>query len=352
MYNFLFDDFNKYKPFDVVNGGDLLKQYFSAEDSYISRKKFENDWWLGGFSTYEKHKENQNAELKGNLIFRTPNTMGEWEQQKFGFRYQRKPEYFRLLNDTRKDPVSSNLSVHHYYSTTCINEVRNKSHGKLIVEDEQYYYLEIPFEIIDKHLTSIVLDYPSSNWKLSTIHSKDYQIQKKFIEEVESSDNGWYPHNLIPIIHKYDDKYKEVFFSGARIQESLGDYTFDNFDSLAVTMKWRYKLFIQQLISTRLYGVLYPNLYHTSYQAHQPRIIFGTGSHRLLNVVLSEYDLGFFINKTTFSPENRFALPKFFNGNNIIVEVDFENKKTLFYLCEDVKQKEEDWKLIGERKYD
>tara|TARA_R100000908_G_scaffold64989_1_gene51062 strand:+ start:1572 stop:2627 length:1056 start_codon:yes stop_codon:yes gene_type:complete len=351
MSNFLFDGFNKYKPFDVVNGEDLLKEYFSAENFYISRKRFEGDWWLDGIKNYEKHKENQNIELKGNLIFRTPDTMGEWEQKKCGFRYQRKPEYFRLLKDVRKDPAGSSLARKFYYSTTCINEVRNKSHNKFVVENEQYYYLEIPFEIIDNHLTSIVLDYPRSNWRLTTRYSQDYLIQKKFIKEVESSDDGWYPNNLIPIINKYDDKYKEVFFTGARTQESLGGYTFDEFENLSVTMKWRYKLFIQQLISTRLYGVLYPNLFHSEYQANHPRIIFGTGSHRLLNAALSGYNLGFFINKTTFNTKNRFALPEFFNGDNIIVEVDFDNKKTLFYLSSNI-QKQDNFKFIGEEKYD
>tara|TARA_Y100000816_G_C26108484_1_gene590363 strand:+ start:16952 stop:18055 length:1104 start_codon:yes stop_codon:yes gene_type:complete len=334
MHKFLSDKFNSLEKNKIYKGEELLDIYFDAEEEYMAKyAQWYNtfEWQIGDTKWYkdDNKKRNQDSEHISHLMFRPPYLI---ERKDFGsFYYQRKPEVYSLedkepmLRSSGGNIIVKHLSKTFHYSTTIINEIRNKSHGKRIIPDDDYIFITIPHEIIDEHLTSISIFYPSSKWTISSKHNTDYSIQKQFVREVESHEEPWKPSNWIPILDEYDKKYPEVYFHGRRLQE-LGEFKGVPFEKLPTTMKWRHKLFISQYISTRYLGILYPNI-HETYRdygqlATENPTIFGSGSHRLLTITLSQMDIPSILHMKSFLHSHKhiaFSLMPYFGGDYLIV---------------------------------
>ena len=350
MHKFLSDKFNSLEKNKIYKGEELLDIYFDAEEEYMTKyNEWYNtfEWEIGskGFYEDDDKKRNQDFEAVSSLMFRPPYLI---ERKDFGhFYYQRKPEVYSLED---KEPmlisrggktISKQLTKTSHYSTTLINEIRNKSHGKRIIPDDDYIFITIPHEIIDEHLTSISIFYPNSKWQISSKHNTDYSVQKEFIRDVESHEQPWKPSNWIPILDKYDKKYPEVYFSGRRLQE-LGHLKDVPFQKLPTTMKWRHKLFISQYISTKYLGVLYPNI-HETYRDYERfafgnPTIFGSGSHRLLTISLAKMDVPSILHMKSFRHSDKhiaFSLMPYFDGCYLVVCLNIENNKMKIFKCLD-----------------
>ena len=335
MNNFVYNGFNKYKPFDKLSGEKLAEEYFKAEEFYLSHGEPNENWWV----------KSRGDDARGycDLRFRLEKMHKNWERIG-GFKFH---DWILTDKKTSKDYITDEIN----------NEIKNQSHGKTIDFSKSYRYFEIPHEIIDSKITTINLTAPSSNWYLSSKYSTDYKVQKMFVEEVESSVEGWTLDNFIPIFHKYDKRFNEVYYTGMRELESSNRF-FDceNFDDVGKTLKWRWKFYIEQYLSIKLIGLFYPNLFNKNFNTVHPPIIYGTGAHRLLCCVLAKKNPSFWINEIAFKKKdkvvNRYmCLPCFFNGKFMILEINIREKNIKFYLAERKEHSKNKWDFVEERNY-
>ena len=164
MNNFVYDGFNKYKPFDKLNGKELIEEYSRAEEFYLSHREPNENWWI----------KPRGDDPRGfcNLRFKLKNMHQNWKRIG-GFKFH---DWILTDKPTSEEYITDEIN----------NEIKNKSHGKVVDSSKFYRYFEIPYEIIDSKITTTNLIYPNSDWKLSSRHSTDYKIQKMFVEEVES----------------------------------------------------------------------------------------------------------------------------------------------------------------------
>ncbi len=333
MNNFVYDGFNKYKPFDKLNGKELIEEYSRAEEFYLSHREPNENWWI----------KPRGDDPRGfcNLRFKLKNMHQNWKRIG-GFKFH---DWILTDKPTSEEYITDEIN----------NEIKNKSHGKVIDSSKFYRYFEIPYEIIDSKITTTNLIYPNSNWKLSSKHSTDYKIQKMFVEEVESSVEGWTLDNFIPIFHKYDKKFNEVYYTGNRTLESTNMF-FDceNFDDVKKTLKWRYKFHIEQYLTTKLIGLFYPNLYNKIFDKEIP-IMYLTGGHRLLCCILAKINPCFWTIEDAFSKKNKLlCLPFYFDGKAMILEMNFIDKNIKFYLSDKESMRASmwrNWEFLGERNY-
>ena len=353
MHKFLSDKFNNLEKNRIYKGEELLDIFFDAEEEYMTKHCpwYNNfDWNISSKQFYkdDDKKRNQDFEHNSILVFRPPYLN---ERKHFGhFYYQRKPETYSLepmepvfVLDGGKTRIKE-LTQQQHYNTALINEIRNKSHGKRLIPDDDYIFITLPHEVIEKHLTTISLKYPSSKWKISSKNNTDYLIQKQFVTEVESHDEPWKPSNWIPILHEYDKKYPEVYFSGRRMQEQ-GYFENVPFDKLPTTIKWRDKFFISQYISTKYLGILYPNVHESWRDYETPPFdnptIFGSGSHRLLTITLAKMDIPSILHIKSFLDKDKylsFSINNYFDGDYLIVRLNIQNNKMKIYKS-DIREK-------------
>lgn len=316
MIDFVYEGFNKLKPFDKLNGDNLESLYFEAEKFYISNDKPNDEWWMK-----LRNSKKSNPRKFCDLNFRIKNMHENWKLHG-GFKYEK----WKLEDKpTSPDYIRDEINC----------EVRMDTHDKTIDKSSSYYYLEIPYHILDSHLTSVVNQYPNCSWIINTENSTDYKIQKKFVEEIESSDEEYTLDNLINTINEYDEKYPEKYYSTIRQLEAKGqpiDYL--KFHDYPTTYKWRYKFQIQQLLSTKMFGVFYPNLFNGRSEVKRKEeypIIYEVGSHRLLCCSLAKRNLGFWMQESFFDEDNEyFHLPKYFNGKHLTIHADLKNKHLRF----------------------
>jgi len=354
MHKFLSDKFNNLEKNRIYKGEELLDVFFDAEEEYLNKHcQYYNDldWHISGgkVNMNDASRRNQDYEERGNLMFRPPYLNNKKD---FGhFYYQRKPEIYSLKEMEPQFQLDGagtfmkDLKKQSHYNTTLINEIRNKSHGKRIIPDDDYIFITLPHEVIEQHLTTISLKYPCSKWTISSKNNTDYSIQKQFVREVESHDEPWKASNWIPILHKYDKKYPEVYFSGRRMQER-GMFRNVPFDKLPTFMKWRDKFFISQYISTKYLGILYPNV-HETYRNYEELAfgnptIFGSGSHRLLTITLAQMDIPSILHVKSFLHSHKhiaFSLMPYFDGDYLIVHLNMKNNKMKIYKSDEPEKK-------------
>ena len=334
MNNFVYDGFNNYKPFDRLNGKELVEEYLGAEKFYLSHREPNENWWI---------KPTRQSDPRGfcDLMFKLKNMHQNWKRIG-GFKFH---DWILTDKPTSKEYITDEIN----------NEIKNKSHGKMVNSSKFYRYFELPYEIIDSKITTTNLLYPNSNWKLSSKSSTDYKVQKMFVEEVESSDEGWTLDNFIPIFHKYDEKFNEVYYTGIRALESADMFfDYENFNDVRKTIKWRFRFHIEQYLSTKLIGLFYPNLFNKRF-AHDIPIIYGTGGHRLLCCVLAKINPCFWITEDAFNKKNQLiSLPCFFNGKYMILKINIQDKNIQFYLSDKQSMHskgKESWDFVGERNY-
>ena len=334
MNNFVYDGFNKYKPFEKLSGEKLSEEYFKAEEFYLSNKYPNENWWIAP-------RAPNDARGFCDLRFKLKKMHKNWKRIG-GFKF-----HDWILTDK---PTSAE-----YITDEINNEIKNISHGKTVNFSKSYRYFEIPYEIIDSKITTTNLTYPNSNWRLHSKYSTDYKVQKMFVEEVESSVEGWTLDNFIPLFHKYDKKFNEVYYTGIRALEKANMFfDYENYNDVRATLKWRYRFHIEQYLSTKLIGLFYPNLYNKRFDKEIP-IIYQTGGHRLLCCILAKINPSFWIIEDAFNKKNQLiSLPYFFNGKSMILEINFADKNIKFYLSDKnltLESMKRNWEFIEERNY-
>lgn len=177
-----------------------------------------------------------------------------------------------------------------------------------------FVYLELPYEIINNYMTNLH-------------DNEDVSILREFIDEVENSPNGWEESNWKSIEAEFDKKYPETS-------------TYTDYFETHKCIKWKQDFDILQYISLKQNGLLYPICYNSSFH------ILDRGTHRAVLLAKSKSDVPIFIQYPSLDIGSKkdFTLhtPPHFNGKELKINVNFENRE-LFFILED--------KTIGKTKF-
>lgn len=257
------EEFKKYKHFDVI-------PYQQIVDSYLKI----NSELKGKHETFGWNERPINSE-KDKLI-----EGANWQ----GF----DPMYHNI------DPVGEKVVM------AKADVISMDMHGVGKTWND-FLYLELPYKLINNYMTNMH-------------DNEDVTLVREFINTVESSTLGWDTNNWKTIEKEFDNKYPET-----------SSYT--DFYETHTVLKWKQDFDINQYISIKKEGILFPICYNSF--NHMLR----RGTHRAVLLAMTESDIPIFLQYPINPPSTyKVSTPEFFKGGKLEMEVDLENKKLSFSI--------------------
>ena len=260
------DSFQSYRPFDII-------PYQEVVDRYMNNHSTLN-------STYERFGDNERP------------INSDKEELKDGEFWNGFP------------PVYHNIGADQGGFTMAKADVISMDMTGLGERWSHFMYLVLPKDFINTYMTNLH-------------DNDDVSVIRKFIDEVESTPEGWETSNWKKIEEKYDKLYPAV-----------SEYT--DYYETHTCIKWKQDFDILQYISLKTKGLLYPICYNS------PFFILGRGTHRAVLLAKSGSDVPIFVQFPSldlkYKEEYIIKTPLFFKGSELEIRVNLEKKKLTFFI--------------------
>lgn len=167
-----------------------------------------------------------------------------------------------------------------------------------------FIYLELPYELVNNYMTNMH-------------DNDDVSILRAFIETVENSPRGWETDNYKRIEKEFDDIFPETS-------------TYTDMYETHTCIKWKQDFDIQQYISIKKNGILFPICYNS--EKHMLR----RGTHRAVLLAMTKSDIPIFLQYPGIDIDTnkvyKVYTPEFFKGGALTMEVDVTNKRLKFSI--------------------
>ena len=326
--NYLTEVFHSLEPLNVYPGEKIREMYIDGEishykelDKYPKPKDMISDkgYTITGWDT-----TNPIEEIKD--FTRTGHRQIQFKPFKYKNHDSDSNNYYYDNSQTREFSLTPHVNIlnkqklYQNFEIKVQQDLKNISHKKFAKDTDNFLYFVIPQDIIEKYMTSKMIQYPGCKNIITSKYSRDYLRLRKFIDEVESTDNRWVASNWIPIMDKYDDKYDEIYYFGERLAER----GLENLHKPKHMMKWRNSFFPAQYISTKEYGLLWPVINKGQAPLDIENQLLHSGSHRLLTLSLSKIS-----QKSIEKGICMLYLPQFFDGDHLIFEIFINDKNVV-----------------------
>ena len=312
--NYWFDVFDNFKPFDEVSIDDIIPLYDLVDKQIVNRYMGDNQTKMAEGDRFEigsRQKLDYNNEyfthyhlsFLPKIEYENPST----KEYFFG----RKSE--DLYSLTRRDGDV----LRRFLDCGIVHAARSQK----IFDSKKLIYLEFPKQIILNYLNT------HSNWDIDSLESIDgknvwdelqYFKIKEFVNEVESSNNGWRTTNWIKILNEYDKKYPNLV-KNKSYKPNCGKPPY--------YYKWRHNFNIEWYLAHKEFGLIYPVVSLSNSK------LFSDGIHRLTNNALAGYNLPFFIKRTKPLLDKIFIrclIPAYFDDKCLLLEIDTSVKEITF----------------------
>jgi hypothetical protein len=312
--NYWFDVFDNFKPFDEVDVDDIIPLYDLVDEQIVDRYMGNNQTTKGGGDRFEigsrKKLDHNNEYFTHYHLSFLPKVEYENPSVKEYFFGTENKNTYSLID--RCGDVSKK-----YFDCGIVHAVRSQK----IFDSKKLIYLEFPKQIILDYLNTL------SNWDIDGLEPIDrkkvwddlqYFKIRKFVDEVEFSDDGWRTSNWIKIINEYDQKYPDLV-KNKNYKPECGKPPF--------YYMWRKNFNIEWYLVHKEFGLIYPVVSLSNSK------LFSDGIHRLTNNALSGYNLPFFIKRTQPLLDKTFIrclTPAYFNNKCLLLEVNTSDKEITF----------------------
>lgn len=264
--NYWKDNFKKYNHFDIIPYAQVIEDYIEVNTSL--KPNHETFGWNERPINSEVDELTEGANWQG---------------------YD--PMYFNI------DPVGEKVLM----AKADVISMDMNGVGK---EWDHFIYLELPFELINKHMTQMH-------------DNSDVSIAREFIRVVEATELGWDTDNWKDIEKEFDNKYPAIS-------------TYTDFYETHSVLKWKQDFDIHQYISIKKEGILFPICYNDKYS------MLRRGTHRAVLLAMTNSDIPIFLQypNTTLDTKIKYTVttPEFFGSSILEMEVDVENKKLEFKI--------------------
>ncbi|MAH08020.1 hypothetical protein CMI38_07270 [Candidatus Pacearchaeota archaeon] len=236
------DTFDNLKPFDLINGWDLIDLYNQVNKSVSDFIDVDNITYIN----------------KDNISF----SENENEKPYIHLQCEKDKIYYKNIFNSKQLSIKEETGyIKEYgYSSTLRSDIFFKD----VFTNQVYLYLSIPCDFINNHMFK-----SHGGGKLD--------IVRKYVDIVNKSDDKWIPSNYIKIMDEFDDKYPKMTKYLGRAEKPPYFY------------EWRQDFILFLYLTIREYGVFNPVI-STSYS-----ILFDSGSHRLSTIPMIGYDIPMFI---------------------------------------------------------
>lgn len=168
---------------------------------------------------------------------------------------------------------------------------------------DSFVYLTLPYALINQYMTNMH-------------DNEDVTIARKFIKEVESTQEQWEGNSWKEIEKRYDIEYPET-----------SEYT--DFYETHTCLKWKQDFDIRQYISIKNKGILFPICYNSFNE------ILRRGTHRAVLLAMTESDIPIFVQVPRGKSRYRVYTPHFFGGKKLNIDIDLTQKSLEFFLEEE-----------------